>query len=206
MVSLVLTFFTAALQLISRPGFDDIQLMTKTLQSPRLTSLVAEVTSEGFRYLGDTNSTSRACTDPVKKRIYIGKDKSTDEATLSLAYEVINAKNAKNFTAVHDHYLKDANPTVHRAEEYANKILEIESNAVLNRSLVAIELNIESQVKNPKYINMVKSAKTNNTADADVLREIHSEMLRNGTVHNGKKSAVEHYKEQYFAYNQTLNR
>lgn len=194
-----INFFFSSESLETRTGFCDLDLVKMVKTIPVLGSAIAFLAESGFKYSGDTKSDSKAYTDVNKKKIYIGRSKSVAEACLSLTYEVTNAKNALKFKAVHQKYLSDKSPSMEKAVKYANEILQIEAEAVLNRSIVAISVGLESQVKNKKYLEIVRS----NGDPFSCAAEIFSEMQKNGTVHNGKKKALDHYIEQYFEYQYT---
>ena len=164
---------------------------------PILDATISALAKIGFRYCGDTQSDSKACTDIKNKSIYIGRDKSPSEACLSLAYEAINAKNALKIESVHKKYLYNKSPSIEKASEYANEILLIEAEAVFYRSTVAISTGLESLIKNKKYLEIVEL----NQDPSSAILQIFSEMQTNGTVHSGKKKAFDHYVSQYFEYN-----
>lgn len=193
----VTDFFFSSERLETRVGFCDIALSKMAKAIPVLASAVALLAASGFKYAGDTNSDSKAYTDVDKRKIYIGRTKSTAEACLSLTYEMTNAKNALKFKEIHAKYLSDKTPSMEKAVAYANEILLTEAEAVFNRSSVAISVGLESQVKNKKYLEIVRS----NSDQSSCIAEIFSEMQKNGTVHNGKKKALDHYIAQYFEYN-----
>jgi hypothetical protein len=195
-----LDFFFSSLRLEKRTGFCDIDLSKMAKAIPTLAAAIIILSEAGFKYSGDTNSNSKACTDVHKKKIFIGRDKSNSEACLSLAYELTNAKNALKFKEVQQQYLSDKSPSSEKALAYANKILSIEAEAVFHRSIVAISTGLQSQIKNKKYLEIVLS----NDGDPDCINKIFSEIQQNGTVHNGKKKALEHYINQYFQYNKPL--
>ena len=195
-----LDFFFSSLRLEKRTGFCDIDLSKMAKAIPALAVAIIILSDAGFKYSGDTNSNSKACTDVHKKKIYIGRDKSNCEACLSLAYELTNAKNALKIKNVHQQYLSDKAPSSERALTYANEILLIEAEAVFHRSMVAISTGLESQIKNKKFLEIVRS----NDGHLECINKIFSEIQQNGTVHNGKKKALEHYINQYFQYNKHL--
>ncbi|OGN56173.1 MAG: hypothetical protein A3D96_01810 [Chlamydiae bacterium RIFCSPHIGHO2_12_FULL_44_59] len=190
-------FFFSSGRLETRTGFCDLALFKMAKSIPVLASAITLLAASGFTYAGDTNSDSKAYTDVDKRKIYIGRTKSTAEACLSLAYEMTNAKNALKFKEIHAKYLSDKTPSMEKAVAYANEILLTEAEAVFNRSSVAISVGLESQVKNKKYLEIVRS----HSDQSSCIAEIFSEMQKNGTVHNGKKKALDHYIAQYFEYN-----
>lgn len=147
---------------------------------------------KGYSYGGDTNNDSKACADNENKKIYIGKGKSSAEALLSLTYELLNANNSSKINKVNDKYLSDKIPDKNRAREYAKQILLIEAEAVNARSNITIKLGLESLIKNPKYLQFAKDPNIKNG-----IKRIHEEMANNGTVHNGKIKALDHYMNAY---------
>jgi len=191
------SFFFSSNRLETRTGFCDIELSKMAGAIPVLFSDIRLLAASGFKYAGDTNSDSKAYTDVGNRKIYIGRTKSIAEACLSLAYEMTNAKNAFKFKEIHTKYLLDKAPSMEKAVIYANEILRTEAEAVFSRSSVAISVGLESQVKNKKYLEIVRS----NDDPSSCIAQIFSEMQKNGTVHNGKKKALDHYIAQYFEYN-----
>lgn len=178
-------------------SFSDYDLAEKGRTIPVLVDLIKKVELKGFTYGGDTRSASKAYTDVGLKKIFIKKDKSLDEACLSLAYELTNAINKEKLEAIHAEYLNDKRKTEERATEYAHHILNIEVEAVLVRSVVAVETSAEKYVKNPKYNLIVKEC---GACLELAKRTIFKEMIENGKVHNGKIKAVDFYKDQYYRF------
>lgn len=191
------SFFFSSQQLETRVGFCDCDLLKMVKSIPGLDLTISALAKIGFKYCGDTQSDSKAHTDVKKKIVCIGRDKSAAEACLSLAYEATNAKNGLKIQDVYRRYLSDKMPSMEKAIMYANEILQIEAEAVFNRSAVAISTGIEPLVKNKKYLEIVRL----NRDPSSTIFEIFSEMKKNGTVHNGKKKAFDHYVSQYFEYN-----
>jgi hypothetical protein len=181
----------------TKPGFSDFDLVLLCSKIPAVDQLIQRLSEKGFKYAGDTGTDSKAYTDIEKKRIYIAKDKTAEEACLSLAYELKNAENKPRIQAVFDEYLSDSMPTIERALQYARSILLIEADAVLNRTQVALETGLASSLKNQKYVEITEAFKE---SPERAIQEIFNEMVENGTVHNGKKKALDHYISQYFDY------
>jgi hypothetical protein len=190
-------FFYYAEQVEFRKGFDDITLSEKSKEIVFLRKQIKTLEKLGYHYIGDTNSDSRANTDFRKKQIFIGKDKTVDEAVLSLAYEMTNAKNGKKLDKFYSQFENDRIPFRFRAVEYAKGILKIESEAVFARSLAAIKLKKETLIKNQTYLEI---AKKNIHKPKAAARHIFEEMVKNGTVNSGRKKALDHYIEQYYEF------
>ena len=158
--------------------------------------MIEALGSLGFKYGGDTGSESKAYTDIKEKKIFIKKNKTDSEALLSLVYELTNASNTPKLETVYKNYLQEeSSPDIIKATKYAHEILHIEAYAVYTRSCTAIHLHLESSVKNPKYLEITRLHKDDQEKAVEAL---YLEMIENGTVHNGKKKAVDHYIEQYF--------
>ncbi|HSW85984.1 MAG TPA: hypothetical protein VLG49_00630 [Rhabdochlamydiaceae bacterium] len=191
-------FAYSAQRIENRLGFDDIEMFDLANKLSVMKITMDRLAKQGFHYVGDTKSDSKAYTDVSKKRIFIGKDKTTSEACLSLMYEMTNATNAYRIKEIQSSYLSDKSPNRERAIEYAQAILGIEAEAVFNRSIAAIDLGLEHLIKNKKYLEIVKLNQDNPDA---AIKDIHLEMLENGTVHNGKKKALDYYISQYFECN-----
>jgi hypothetical protein len=191
-------FYTSDL-VETRTGFKDEDLIEKAMEIPFVRQQITHLAIEGFHFVGDTlgrsNDGSKAYTDIEKRWIFIGRDKSTEEALLSLTYEMTNAKHAKKLDKIYKEYSADILPKHSRAEKYARAIMRVESEAAYVRSHMAIILGKESLIKNKKYLEIVKSSGIHHKA---AVKEIFAEMVKNGTVHNGKKSALEHYITQYW--------
>jgi hypothetical protein len=154
-------FFYVASVVETRLGFDDDELLHKANEISIVREHIEIVQSMGFHFVGDTqesNSASKAYTDPVKKWIFIGRKKTTEEALLSLTYELTNAKNGQILTNIYDKYVGDILPDSTRAAEYAKEVMHVEASAVYTRSRVAIKVGTESLVKNKKYLEIVKGA------------------------------------------------
>jgi hypothetical protein len=183
----------------TRPGFSDLDLVLLCSKIPAVDALIQRLSAKGFKYAGDTGTDSKAYTDIEKKRIYIAKDKTAEEACLSLAYELKNAENKPRIQAIYDEFFSDRTPTLERAIQYAKSILLIEADAVLNRTQVAIETDLVSSLKNKKYVAITERLKD---SPERAIQEIFHEMVENGTVHNGKKKALDHYIAQYFEFQQ----
>lgn len=94
-MSIVHDFFYSVERTDQREGFSDEEMVKKSLEVPEFDEVVKMLFEQGFRYGGDTKSDSKAFTDIEMKRIYIGKNKTVDEACLSLFYEMTNARNQK---------------------------------------------------------------------------------------------------------------
>ena len=189
------TFFSKVpLRNNSWNGFNEVQMVELVRDVPMLVELIDEMTARGFRYGGDTGSTSKAYTNVGRRRICIGKNTTAEEACLSLMYELTNAKNGEKLQAIHDEYLHDPHPTYARGVDYASAILLIEADAIYHRCLLAVELNLVSLLKNPAYLRIVQEASDR----ASAIDWIHAEMLTRGKVHGGLKGALDHYIDLYF--------
>jgi hypothetical protein len=187
--------FFFAIDKLDQEGFSDENLAIKVGEIPCLREQVIAVSRLGYRYAGDTRSNSKANTEPVSKKIFIGKNKPIEEAILSLAYELTNAKNGKKLAKILDNSTHDLHPNQHKAECFAMSILKVEAEAVYIRSSTAINLGKESTIKNPKYTEIVKKYGGNRE---EAILEIYHEMLKNGMVHEGRKKAFDHYVDCYW--------
>lgn len=202
-MAIIHDFFFSMEKVDQREGFSDEMMVEVSSKIPGFTDLIIELSKKGFKYAGDTKSSSKAFTDCEQKKIYIGKDKSVDEACLSLFYEMTNAKNHARFKDIHDRYLSDRDDSDEQATNYAREILKIEAEAVFQRCKIAQILNLTHLLKNPKYFQIFEAYKEN-AKQAESL--IFEEMLANGKVHNGKKAALDHYKECFFQAQQKLRK
>ncbi len=191
-------FFYSLERLEKRTGFNDVEMISKAKTTPFLMHIIESLSTLGYRYAGDTRTGLGAYTIVSTKRIYIGRNKSVNQAVLSLMYELTNARNAPKLKAVQAHFLSDGTPSLERAIEYAKAILYVETDAVLNRSIAAIHLGLESLIKNKAYLDIVKSTTDASTA----VPKLHAEMIEHGTVQSGKKKALDFYVAQYFVFNQ----
>lgn len=194
-------FFFNTQKLENRIGFSTVQLCKKAKEVPSLRTLIEGMHSQGFHFAGDTLSSSKACTDTDKKRIFIHRKTELNEATLSLSYELINAKHSSDFKAINSEFLHNAQPSEEKSLEYAKQILHVESEAVFMRSSVAMELGLEHLIKNKKYTQFVQDGQIQNSDKLEILDKIYAEMVAHGTVHRGEKKALDHYAAQYFIYN-----
>lgn len=177
-------------------GFDEEAMYAQFQKLPAARHLAAQMEKAGFRYVGDTGSASKANTDFDLKTIRINKNLSPKEAALSLAYELRNASQAEEFGKILGLLKKEGTPEL--AHAYAEGILRKEAKSVLIRSQMAIALDCPELIKNPRY-NQI--ANDNSLSDLEKEEAIFKEMKENGTVHQGKKKAYDHYVAQFWQYN-----
>ncbi len=194
-------FFYSVERTDQREGFSDEEMVENASKVPEFESVVKMLFEQGFRYCGDTKSDSKAFTDMEKKRIYIGKNKTVEEACLSLFYEMTNARNQKEFQEIKENYFADREESDEKATQYAHDIIKIEAEAVFERCKVAQTLNLVHLLKNPKYLEIIEASKENYEKARSAIFE---EMILHGKVHNGKKLAVDHYKEMFFSQQKSL--
>lgn len=57
-------------------------------------------------------------------------------------------------------------------------------------------MQLEHLIKNPKYLELYKNSKENQETGKEL---IFNEMVEHGTVHCGKKKALDHYMQQYYS-------
>lgn len=179
-------------------GFDEYAMYSEFQKSPAAITLAAQMANAGFKYVGDTGTASKANTDFDSKTIRINKNLPPKEAALSLAYELKNASQAREFEKIMTLLKKEGTPEL--ANAYSEGILRREAKSVLIRSQMAIAMDCTDLIKNARY---------NSIAADDTLSEsgkeeaIFQEMRQNGMVHQGKKKAYDHYVDQFWQYNKT---
>ena len=177
-------------------GFDEDAMYAKFSNFPEAVNLGMEMRAKGFRYVGYTGTSSKAHTLHKVKQIKINKGLTSDEAALSLAYELTNASQVEE--ALEIHALRKQPKTVKLADMYARRMLWVESQSVLMRSNMAIVIGKEKLVKNARYIKIAKDDSLSETAKRE---SIFAEMMANGTVHQGRKKAYDYYVNQYWTLN-----
>jgi hypothetical protein len=187
-------FFYSVTNPLCRRGFCDLALSRFAFQYPAAMQMIQRLVLDNFRYAGDTNSDSKANTDPIKKRIRINQTLSLKIAQLSLIYEMVNASNRAKFQQVFNRFFSIRHPTEAQARGYAQAILTIEAEAAYWRSRAAIDLNCENLIQNPRYNEIVKRSNDPERA----IQEIAREMILHGKVRCGAAQAVDHYADQYF--------
>ncbi|MGD2169144.1 MAG: hypothetical protein PVI40_02750 [Chlamydiota bacterium] len=62
---------------------------------------------------------------------------------------------------------------------------------------IACDLNLQSYIKNPNYLEIFLAHKDDKESACQAL---HQEMVRNGTIGKNKTSAISHYQNQYYQY------
>jgi len=202
-MTIVENFFFSVEKVDQREGFSDKDLAEKSSQVKDFEKRIQELYDKGFRYGGDTKSDSKAYTDFKEKKIFIGKLKSTEEACLSLFYEMSNAENRDKFEKLFETYFLDRDDSQERAYEYASDILRIESEAMLQKCQIAELMELTRMIKNPKYLEIYLKNKEN----ADLAKDLmHAEMITNGKVHNGTKVALDHYTQQFHEQQRMLGK
>jgi hypothetical protein len=200
-MSIINEFFYSVEKTDQREGFSDQEMVEKSSKVPEFESVVKTLFEQGFRYGGDTKSDSRAFTDIEQKRIYIGKNKTVEEACLSLFYEMTNARNQKILQEIIENHFSVREESDEKATQYAHDILKVEAEAVFERCKVAQILNLVHLLKNTKYVEIIKASRENYK---QAISEIFEEMILHGKVHNGKKLAVDHYKEMFFLHQKSV--
>ncbi len=122
-------------------GFDERKMYAIFARSKTAVALEKEMTKLGYKYTGDvTDHGYSAYTDPKAKEIRINKNKTAQEAALSYAYELQNAKNGPHYNAIFD----DARSgLISDRAEFAQRIMNYEAEAIENRAKIAIELGLE---------------------------------------------------------------
>jgi hypothetical protein len=192
-------FFSSQIETVL--GFDDLEMISEVMKLPFAVDMINQLNCLGYCYAGCCNSDSKAYTDVYKKRIFIRRDKTPKQACLSLIYEMTNALNNVKILDVHKKYLSNKNPSNEKALEYSYAILFIEASAVFNRSMAAILLGIENEIKNTKYLQIIKKSMIEKMPQEQCLQHIFLEMRESGKVHNGKIRAIDYYIEQYMEFN-----
>ena len=195
-MSSIESFFFSVEKVDQREGFSDEELVHLACKQKGFEEKIQQLLLDGFFYGGDTKSDSKAYTDMKEKKIYIGKKKSLEEACLSLFYEMINASNHKKFERIFETFLKQSDLSNKIANEYALAILRVEADALFEKCKYAEAMQLEHLIKNPKYLEIYRNTKEN---QEKVKELIFNEMVEHGTVHCGKKKAVDHYMEQYYS-------
>lgn len=182
-------------------GFSDFELKDLCEKDQDLQEKVQRLALAGFTYAGAPGGGSKAYTDVDRRKIYIAKDKTVEEALLSLSYEATNALNREKLFRINYEYLPDREgPSISRAHEYAYAILSVEAEAVCAKCLMAMKIQREDLILNPKYLLIVKENLFDKKSILDLLFR---EMLENGKVHKGKIKAVDYYVSQYFKFQKT---
>lgn len=182
-------------------GFDENLMYSEFQKFPPAVRLSAAMREKGFRYIGHTDSASKANTRLASKTIRINKDLTPQQAALSLIYELKNASQAEELKQIHALLRKDK--TDERAREYAEGTLRLEAKSILMRSEMAIALGREELVKNQRYNEI---AKDSSLSDVEKEEATFKESLANGMVHQGSRRAYEHYVEQYWTWSVNKDR
>ena len=183
-------------------GFDESAMFAQFHKLPVAKALSEQMAKQGFQYAGHTGSDSKANTDIKLKEIRINKELSPEMAALSLAYELKNASQADEFKKTLE-LLDRKDKTPELANAYAEGILRKEAKSVLIRSQMAVAMNREDLVKNQRYNEI---AKDGSLSDSQKEAAIFKEMKQNGTVHQGKKKAFDHYVEQFWTHKKIMSK
>jgi hypothetical protein len=178
-------------------GFDERQMYARFSSCPEAVALEKAAARHGFRYVGDTGSASKANTEFDKRQIRINANLSPEMAALSLAYELSNAAQMDEFRSGPLQLWKQGANDLPTAEKYAEGVLRKEARSVLMRSKVAVSMGRPDLVKNARYNEIAQDTGLSEDAKVDA---VFAEMKKNGTVHQGKTSAFDHYVEQYLAH------
>jgi hypothetical protein len=184
-------------------GFDEQLMHAKFSSCPEAVALEQAVARQGFRYVGDTGSASKANTDFGTRQIRINAGLPAEVAALSLAYELANAAQQDEFHRGPLRLLKEGANDLPTAREYADGVLRKEARSVLMRSQVAIAMGRPDLVKNPRYNEI---AQDTGLSEAARIEAVFAEVKQNGTVHQGKVAAFDHYVQQYLAHKDAIAR
>lgn len=203
LMTVIENFFFSVEKVDQREGFSVRDLVERASQVKDFERRIQALYDKGFRYGGDTKSDSKAYTDFDLKTIFIGKLKTTEEACLSLFYEITNAENKERFDELFETYFSDRDDSQERAHQYASDILRVESDAMFQKCQIAELMQLQQMIKNPKYLEIYHKNKENAERSKDLM---HDEMIVNGKVQNGTKVALEHYKQQFFEQQRMLGK
>jgi hypothetical protein len=167
-------------------------IKAKLVNSPFGSKLLDKAQDMNFQFAGfiPSSENSKANTDPKTRHIRIRETTDHRTATLSLAYELSNVINSPRYV---DIFSNASNCTID-ANTYANKITEIEAEAILRRSLVAHDLSLGDLVVNQRYHAIATKPFVGMSERAEELLNL---MRREGTVGPAKTPVLEHYKNLF---------
>lgn len=177
--------------------FDEEAMYAVFSRSAEALSLERQVGHMGFRYVGDTNSASKANTHFGRREIRVNANLTHEEAALSFAYELANASQRTAFEAGPLAMWNHGPATRQAAEQYAEATLRKEANSVLMRSKVAIAIGRGDLIANQNYNAIADLPGLNGTQKAELAFQ---EMKSNGRVNRGQMAAWDHYVAQYLAH------
>lgn len=181
-------------------GFNELEMESIVMHSPKILGLMRLVASDGFVYGGDTDPTdehgfkSKANTDMYKRVICINKDLDIETAALSFAYELRNASQRNEYIQM------DMLLTMPRSPQNLQNFLKLrlrsEAASVLFRSEIAIDLNLQHKIVNKRYLDIAAEE----LSSMDKIHLIELEMAINGKVGGGARRVIDHYTEQYNSF------
>ncbi len=150
--------------------------------------LEKEVLDMGYKYIGDVvDKKSIANTDPENKEIRVNSDLIPEEAAISYAYELQNAKNGAKYNKI----FSDARSgKIKNAKEFSDKIMQHEFEALETEAVIAIEADIEKH-GNQDVIKIVKETED----PAKRAKKINKWADSNGLIKGMKPSA--YYEKMY---------
>jgi len=122
-------------------------------------------------------------------KLRVASDKNLKEASLGLAWEVINALNNSRLDEL---YQKKVDGTISR-DDYINGILRVEADAMINEDLVAVELGYMSS---NSYSNKWGLSKSELIKNYDKVADNLALQLRKGTIGTGE-TAEDAYGSQW---------
>lgn len=143
-----------------------------------------------FQFAGFTKTASKANTDTAKRLIRIREDLSIETATLSFAYELSNLINIFRYRSI----MEDVHYKKFNADDYAKEILKLESEAVLRRSIVAIQLNLGHLIENQHYFDIASRSPLSSERKLEMIFFVLKKM---GKVGRNRIPVFEYYKSQY---------
>lgn len=139
-------------------GFDEKKMYQIFSKSKTATNMEGEVAKDGYKYAGDvTDPKSNANTDTTAKEIRINKNQTPEEAALSYAYELQNAKNGPAYKKI---FADAASGKIADGKEFAKQIMDHEAEALEAEANAAKEMGLEDNPKaNKDVIKIVNDTK-----------------------------------------------
>ncbi|MBX3257697.1 MAG: RHS repeat-associated core domain-containing protein [Chitinophagaceae bacterium] len=168
----------------------EVARQSKTIQNLERKAGITDKNFHDKVSKGDFSQTTMS-KDP---KISLNKDGNMEQAIQDYAHELNNAANAENIVQIN----KDARSGKISENEYADKLLAIESDGIIAQVNVALDLGL-TQNNDISVVNVVQEFRNNKMSEKEMKSTV-LEMAKNavlGDLNNMK--VVDYYKQMYRA-------
>ena len=193
----------------SSHSFTSLKTTVKSLcrKCSKLRRMISDSVENGFKLGIITNGYSKAHTNFKAKIIRISDKLLGAEATigdklhrqvLSIAYELINAKNRPQFNKIFD---RAKTEDKENSQQFAEDVLALEAESQYTKASLALKFSKHDPafIKpiKPKYLSILKKGQKEFQDKGVLLKKFQTEMIENGKLSRSGKPIVDHYKELY---------